>query len=61
MNVHLLLVNDDGINSPLLHRLSEAAAARGHRVTVCAPKTAVYLTFFSSSGFCSELPEPLRA
>lgn len=37
--MHLLLVNDDGIDSPLLHRLSEAAATRGHRVTVAAPKT----------------------
>ena len=37
--MHLLLVNDDGIDSPLLHLLSRTAAARGHRVTVAAPMT----------------------
>lgn len=35
--MHLLLTNDDGISSPLLHCLSRAAAGRGHRVTVSAP------------------------
>ena len=35
--MNLLLVNDDGIDSPLLHILCRAAAARGHHVTVCAP------------------------
>lgn len=33
----LLLVNDDGFDSPALHALCAAAAKRGHRVTVCAP------------------------
>lgn len=35
--MHLLLTNDDGISSPFLALLAETAAARGHRVTVCAP------------------------
>lgn len=35
--MHLLLTNDDGFHSPLLALLCRAAAARGHRVTVCAP------------------------
>ncbi len=35
--MNILLVNDDGIQSPLLHLLCRSAAARGHRVTVCAP------------------------
>ncbi len=35
--MHILLVNDDGIDSPALLVLCRAAAARGHRVTVCAP------------------------
>ena len=35
--MHLLLTNDDGFDSPLLAGLCRAAAARGHRVTVCAP------------------------
>ncbi len=34
-----LITNDDGIGSPFLRRLCEAAKARGHRVTVCAPAT----------------------
>lgn len=37
--MHLLLTNDDGIRSGLLHVVSKAAAARGHRVTVSAPAT----------------------
>lgn len=37
--MHILMTNDDGYTSPLLHALSKAAAARGHRVTVCAPAT----------------------
>lgn len=37
--MNILLVNDDGIQSPLLHLLCRSAAARGHRVTVCAPAT----------------------
>ncbi|MBR6027625.1 MAG: 5'/3'-nucleotidase SurE [Clostridia bacterium] len=35
--MHLLLVNDDGFDSPLLRMLCSAAAGRGHRVTVAAP------------------------
>ena len=35
--MHFLLVNDDGIQSPLLHALCAAAVRRGHRVTVSAP------------------------
>lgn len=37
--MNILLVNDDGIDSPYLALLCRAAAARGHRVTVCAPST----------------------
>lgn len=37
--MHILLTNDDGIQSQYLAILSEAAAARGHRVTVSAPMT----------------------
>ena len=37
--MNLLLVNDDGIDSPALQLLCRAAAARGHRVTVVAPST----------------------
>jgi 5'-nucleotidase len=37
--MHILLVNDDGIESPHLHMLCRAAAARGHHVLVCAPST----------------------
>ncbi len=35
--MHILLVNDDGIDSPGLHALIREAAKRGHQVTVCAP------------------------
>ncbi len=37
--MELLLTNDDGIDSPFLRRLAEAARARGHQVTICAPAT----------------------
>ncbi len=37
--MNVLLVNDDGIDSPFLLPLIAAASARGHRVTVCAPAT----------------------
>lgn len=37
--MNILLVNDDGFDSPLLHTLCRAVAARGHHVTVCAPAT----------------------
>ncbi|MBR4710856.1 MAG: 5'/3'-nucleotidase SurE [Clostridia bacterium] len=36
--MHFLLTNDDGFDSPELHLLCEAAAARGHRITVSAPE-----------------------
>ncbi len=35
--MRILLVNDDGIDSPFLMLLCRAAAARGHEVFVCAP------------------------
>ena len=38
-DMHILLVNDDGFDSRLLHILCRAAAERGHRVTVCAPNS----------------------
>lgn len=49
--MHILLVNDDGIDSPGLHALAREALKRGHQVTVCAPnkqQSAVSqaLTFF---------------
>jgi len=49
--MHILLVNDDGIDSPGLHALVREAVKRGHQVTVCAPnrqQSAVSqaLTFF---------------
>ena len=36
--MHFLLTNDDGFDSPELRLLCEAAAKRGHRVTVSAPE-----------------------
>jgi 5'-nucleotidase len=35
--MHILLVNDDGIQSIGIRALCEAARARGHRVSICAP------------------------
>lgn len=35
--MHFLLVNDDGIHAPGIRALCDAAAAAGHRVSVCAP------------------------
>lgn len=35
--MHIFLVNDDGIQSLGIRALCEAALARGHRVSVCAP------------------------
>ena len=37
--MNILLVNDDGINSPHLALICRTASARGHHVTVCAPST----------------------
>ncbi|MEG1775316.1 MAG: 5'/3'-nucleotidase SurE [Clostridia bacterium] len=36
--MHIFLVNDDGIGSAGIMALLHAAVARGHRVTMCAPK-----------------------
>jgi 5'-nucleotidase len=49
--MHILLVNDDGIDSPGLDALRREAVKRGHQVTICAPahqQSAVSqaLTFF---------------
>ena len=35
--MHLMLVNDDGIHAPGIRALCAAAAAAGHRVSLCAP------------------------
>lgn len=37
--MHIVLVNDDGIQAVGIRALCEACAAQGHRVTVCAPHT----------------------
>ncbi len=37
--MHILLVNDDGFDSPYLPLLATAASRRGHRVSVSAPDT----------------------
>lgn len=37
--MHILLVNDDGIDARGIRALCEACAERGHTVTVCAPHT----------------------
>lgn len=37
--MHILLVNDDGFDSGNLRLLCREAAARGHKITVCAPQT----------------------
>ena len=36
--MHIFLVNDDGIGSRGIMALLEAAAERGHEVTMCAPR-----------------------
>lgn len=35
--MHILLVNDDGINAPGLHSMAAALKENGHRISVCAP------------------------
>ena len=35
--MHILLVNDDGIQSIGIHALCQASLERGHRVSICAP------------------------
>ena len=37
--MHILLANDDGIHAKGIRALCKACAARGHKVTVCAPHT----------------------
>jgi 5'-nucleotidase len=37
--MHILLVNDDGIQSRGIHALCKACVERGHEVTLCAPHT----------------------
>lgn len=37
--MHIFLVNDDGIGSAGIMALLHAAAERGHRVSMCAPRT----------------------
>lgn len=53
--MHILLVNDDGIRSPWLAIVAEAAAARGHRVSVFAPAQQQ-----SAKAHSFTLYEPLR-
>lgn len=54
--MNILLVNDDGFDSPWLHTLCRAVAARGHRVTVCAPATQQ-----SAKGHSCTVFQPLMA
>ena len=54
--MNILLVNDDGIDSPFLALLCRAAAARGHRVTVVAPATQQ-----SAKSHCFTIDRPLCA
>ena len=54
--MHILLVNDDGIQAPGIRALSDACVARGHRVTVCAPHTER-----SASSHRITLAEPIYA
>ena len=54
--MNLLLVNDDGIDSPSLHLLSRAAKARGHHVLLCAPSTQQ-----SAKSHCFTIATPLIA
>lgn len=52
--MHILLVNDDGIQSPELRLLARTAKARGHHVTVCAPSRQQ-----SAKSHCFTIAEPL--
>ena len=54
--MNILLVNDDGIDSPFLALLCRAAAARGHHVTVVAPATQQ-----SAKSHCFTIDRPLCA
>lgn len=54
--MNLLLVNDDGIDSPSLHLLARAAKARGHHVLISAPSTQQ-----SAKSHCFTIATPLIA
>lgn len=54
--MHILLVNDDGIHATGLRAMCEAAAAAGHRVSVCAPDRER-----SAAGHSATLGRPLHA
>ena len=54
--MNLLLVNDDGIDSPSLQLLGRAARARGHHVLLCAPSTQQ-----SAKSHCFTIATPLLA
>lgn len=54
--MNLLLVNDDGIESRLLHTLARAAKARGHHVLLCAP-----VRQQSAKSHCFTIASPLMA
>ena len=52
--MHIFLTNDDGIGAKGIMALYRAAIARGHEVTMCAPKTQQ-----SAAGHRFTLAEPL--
>ena len=52
--MRVLLVNDDGFDSPFLRVLCRAVAARGHEVTVVAPATQQ-----SAKSHCFTIGQPL--
>lgn len=54
--MNILLVNDDGIESPSLHLLGRAARARGHHVLMCAPAVQQ-----SAKSHCFTIFAPLMA
>lgn len=54
--MRILLVNDDGFDSPFLQLLCRAVAARGHEVTVVAPAVQQ-----SAKSHCFTIASPLMA
>lgn len=54
--MHFLLVNDDGIHSPGIRALCDAAAKAGHQVSICAPDCER-----SAASHSITLGRPLRA
>jgi len=54
--MHLMLVNDDGIHAPGIRALCDAAAAAGHRVSICAPDCER-----SAASHAISLGRPMRA